>query len=451
MLGALGYQTQGQALPGQPWSAQPKWSFTGAGIADAVLGRFEYVADNTLTGHVDVIVELKGPKVDLDKRDPATMRTPVQQAWGYMNACQSARWALVANYVEFRLYAKRKTLNDVHRVLLDDLNDPEAFARFFAVFHADSLLSDRRLTHRAEELLKMTEEKQQKVGKQLYQTYNDQRLRLIEVLRTRQGVTDLDTAIRTAQKLLDRVLFIAFAEDRRLIDDGRVLEKMAQNRVPMLSTWDNFQNLFRAFNVGHKRTGIDEFDGSLFADDPILDAPAFELDDSWPNLFQQIGDYDFKDEVSVEVLGHIFEQSITDLEKLREKGFDAYRAECEAQKGNATGERKRQGVFYTNRATVDYLVAAALDPAWEERLGALAVNPPPHPAPPKGEGALKPSPFGGEGWVGGLDQARPGSFREDEPATLLMARLAGARRSDRLRPGVRVGGLFDRRVPVVRR
>jgi hypothetical protein len=41
MLPVLGFQTQGMVLTGQPWSAQPKWSFANAGIANAALGRFE--------------------------------------------------------------------------------------------------------------------------------------------------------------------------------------------------------------------------------------------------------------------------------------------------------------------------------------------------------------------------------------------------------------------------
>jgi hypothetical protein len=376
LLESLGYQTHGQVLPGQPWSMQPKWSFHNVGIADVALGRFAFDSGENLTAQIAVVVELKGARVDLDRRDPGTKRSPVQQAWDYLSACDTARWALVTNFVEFRLYSREKTRNHVHRVLLDDLDDPEAFARFFAVFHADSLLGEGRLTLNAQELLKRTDEKQKSVGDDLYRLYDESRFRLIQILQAEKGVADLDTAIRTAQKLLDRVLFVAFAEDRRLIDSRNILETTCQMQVPMLSAWDNFRNLFRAFDKGHPRSGISEFDGGLFETDPILDDPAFELGDEWPQLFETIGKYDFRDEVTVEVLGHLFERSITDLEKLRERGADAYQAEAAeaAQHGKKKGRRRREGVFYTNRSVVDYLVAAALNPTWNEHRAALAAK-----------------------------------------------------------------------------
>jgi type I restriction-modification system DNA methylase subunit len=388
LLGALGYQTSSQVASGDAWSLQAKWSFPNAGIADVALGRFETERTGKLSGQVVVVVELKGTRIDLDKHDPGAGRTPVQQAFVYLNASDAARWAIVSNYREFRLYSRDKGTNHVHRVLLDDLDNADAFARFFAVFHADSLLTEKSLILNAAELLRRTKDKQDKVGKTLYETYDTKRLDLIRILQGKKRVADLDTAIRTAQKLLDRILFIAFAEDRKLLDNSRLLEETFRMKAPMLTAWNNFQNLFRAFDGGDERSGITGFNGGLFAEDPILDDRAFKLDDSWPNLFQTLGNYDFRDEVSVEVLGHIFEKSITDLEKLRSMGVDAYQVLRESERGKKVGERKRQGVFYTHRAIVQYLVGAALDPSWDEHREALAAQhgidlavPGPHPAP----------------------------------------------------------------------
>ena len=53
---------------------------------------------------------------------------------------QSARWAIVSNVAEFRLYSKDRTNKHVYRVGLADLEDPDRFAEFYAVLHADSLL-----------------------------------------------------------------------------------------------------------------------------------------------------------------------------------------------------------------------------------------------------------------------------------------------------------------------
>jgi hypothetical protein len=47
---------------------------------------------------------------------------------------------IVCNYAEIRLYSRQRSSNHVHRVLLTELDDPDRFAEFYAIFHADSLL-----------------------------------------------------------------------------------------------------------------------------------------------------------------------------------------------------------------------------------------------------------------------------------------------------------------------
>src|SRR5690606_4229697 len=68
--------------------------------------------------------------------------------------------------------------------------------------------------------------------------------------------------------------------------------------------------------------------------------------------------------VDVEILGHIFEQSIEDLEALR--------AELEGgQATRQTSRRKREGAFYTPQSITRYLVSQALDPVLAERFERL--------------------------------------------------------------------------------
>ena len=86
------------------------------------------------------MVELKGAKVDLDRKMPTRNITPVQQVWNYLNASESAQWAIVCNYAEIRLYNRQKSSNHLHRVFLSELDDPDRFAEFYAIFHAASLL-----------------------------------------------------------------------------------------------------------------------------------------------------------------------------------------------------------------------------------------------------------------------------------------------------------------------
>ena len=69
----------------------------------------------------------------------------------------------------------------------------------------------------------------------------------------------------------------------------------------------------------------------MFSEDKEVDD--LELDDNWTDFFHSIGRYDFNAVVNVEVLGHLFERSINDLEKLRIRGlFDQDLIDREAPK-----------------------------------------------------------------------------------------------------------------------
>ena len=375
LLTALGYQTQGDAGTDSAFNMIPKWSVDTGGIADVALGVFKFDEFGKVVGTPKVVVELKGAGVDLDRRVGG--RTPVEQAWVYLNACESADWAIVSNFNEIRLY-HRKGSNYVHRVRMIDLVDQNRFAEFYAVFHADALLGTGNFSQKTAWLLKETEDKQETVGEKLYEDYRDRRKELIREL-TAKGY-DFAKSVAAAQKLLDRILFVAFAEDRGLLDNsGKTLENTAALRAHRRTKWNNFQSLFEAIDQGDPPTEIPQYNGELFKRDDILDDPRFELDDKWPTVFTGIGQYDFKDEVTEAVLGRIFELSIEDIEKLKQGGLID---EPEPTDQKKPSRRKLQGVFYTNASIVDYLVHAALQPAYDAEKSQLAAKHSVHPDEP---------------------------------------------------------------------
>ena len=140
LLRGLGYTTQSEVASDQPWTLTPKWNVPGSGEVNAALGKFRLDESGHLSGEPLVMVELKGAKVDLDRKLPTRNITPVQQVWNYLNASESAHWAIVCNYAEIRLYSRQKSSNHLHRVFLTELDDPDKFAEFYTIFHADSLL-----------------------------------------------------------------------------------------------------------------------------------------------------------------------------------------------------------------------------------------------------------------------------------------------------------------------
>lgn len=72
------------------------------------------------------------------------------------------------------------------------------------------------------------------------------------------------------------------------------------------------------------------------------------MDRGRPFANGRIGEYDFREEgeIAVDVLGHLFEKSITGLEKLRVVGlFGSQDGAAAATPKSA--ERKRFGIYYT--------------------------------------------------------------------------------------------------------
>lgn len=171
---------------------------------------------------------------------------------------------------------------------------------------------------------------------------------MIEHLSRKEGKS-LDEAIRIAQKLLDRIIFIAFCEDRELLPENLLEATRTGVRIYSRAknpAWENFLDLFAAVGKGAKgKREISAFNGGLFADDRAIND--LELaEEKWTNAFAGFGNYDFSEEVNVEVLGHLFERSITELEKLRVGGLYALMAGGEdAQAANGiiplAGRRKK--------------------------------------------------------------------------------------------------------------
>ena len=58
----------------------------------------------------------------------------------------------------------------MHRVLLTELDDPDKFAEFYAIFHADSLLGTGMFAQNTGWLLRETGERQEKVSVELYRS-----------------------------------------------------------------------------------------------------------------------------------------------------------------------------------------------------------------------------------------------------------------------------------------
>lgn len=111
---------------------------------------------------------------------------------------------------------------------------------------------------------------------------------------------------------------------------------------------------------------IPAYNGGLFAEDEVLNQ-LIVADDLCQEI-NELAKYDFDSEVSVTVLGHIFEQSIADLETLTEQ-ISGGELPQDVQKTKAvSGKRKREGVVYTPDHITAFIVEHTLGSHIEEKF-----------------------------------------------------------------------------------
>ncbi|MCK9381666.1 MAG: N-6 DNA methylase [Sulfuritalea sp.] len=345
----------------RPFGSGPEWTLndekrTGSGAADTALGFFSSTGKQVIAP-----VELKGADTpDLDAIMPGRHKSPVQQVWEYAMDTPDCHFLLVSNMVEIRLYAVGYTRQVYERFDILELADSDAAYQRFRLL----LSAERLLTGETTKLLRESALAEKEITQKLYRDYKTWRINLLIALMQSTG-KPAETLIEPVQKLLDRVLFVAFAEHRGLLP-SKSLTQAWSHRDPYhpRPIWDNFQALFRAIDKGNPALSIPAYNGGLFAPDPVLDALA--VPDDACRMFAELGGYDFAEDVSVTVLGHIFEQSVSDIEQLKElagtEGFTlgALEAQVKESATSISGKRKQDGIVYTPDPITRFIVDQSL-------------------------------------------------------------------------------------------
>ncbi|MDJ0766791.1 MAG: Eco57I restriction-modification methylase domain-containing protein [Myxococcota bacterium] len=347
---------------GKEWSLHAETHISdGGGSADGALGFFSAVESkkgiSSLQGRIVAPIELKGASNDLDRPAPGRKESAVEQGWRYANYTEGCRWVIVSNYREIRLYRTNKTPAFYERFLLEELTDPKKLKRFYFLLSVWNFLPPQKkqdADSRIDLILKQSDNAEEEITKSLYTEYKNTRLKLVQWLED-NGPKDIapNVLIEKVQKILDRVLFIAFCEDRGLLP-ADTIKKAHDHRDPYSSAsiWTRYKAVFHWVDQGNDDPPIPGYNGGLYKHDPILDEQ-IELPDKLCTELNAITRYDYDTDVSVEVLGHIFEQSVTDLEELK---AIATGQEYEKKKG----KRKTQGVYYTPALITQYIVELAL-------------------------------------------------------------------------------------------
>jgi hypothetical protein len=212
----------------------------------------------------------------------------------------------------------------------------------------------------ADELLQASAKKEAEITQRLYADYRGLRRKLFQDLCRRHSNEPPSAILQYTQTILDRILFIAFAEDRGLLPSDTLKNTCDhRSRFRPEPVWNNFCALFRWIDKGNEAERIPAYNGGLF--EPNTNIDALEVTDEMCAEFKKFATYDYRDEVSVDVLGHIFEQSIADLEELRNSAGIVLPGE------ETISRRKSEGVFYTPAFVTRYIVDQTLGRVFQDR------------------------------------------------------------------------------------
>lgn len=338
------------------------------GRVDLALGSFIGERD-TSKNTVIAPFELKGAGTkNLDAIMSGRHKTPVQQAYEYARDIKGVKWVLLSNYVELRLYAISETSLVYEQFFFRDLLDPTEYAKFYLLLNAKNFISGH-----TEELLEESNSADKDISNKLYADYKLLRENMLSHMIADNPDTSPKDLIQPAQKLLDRILFISFAEDKGLIPNNSI-RKAYEHKDPYnpRPTYQNFIGLFNSVDKGNASLSIPAYNGGLFAKDEVLNQ--LTISDELCEGFKDLAEYDFDSEVSVTVLGHIFEQSIADLEILIESISAGKLPKAKSRTTSVTGKRKKDGVVYTPDNITQFIVANTLGSYISEQFDMMFAN-----------------------------------------------------------------------------
>ena len=341
------------------------------------------------SGEGGVCIEVKGAETaDLfatQNREKPEHKTPVKQAWDYMGK-GNFDYGIATNYRDFVLIDKSRGYSSFH--LFDFLslqNDFGKLKEFIAVFSKSSIIDKNFIP----KLYYESAIEERVFTAEFYKLYHETRLMLIKEFEA-NSKTSTAEALHYAQLFLNRLVFVFFAQGTGKIPRRLLAESILQSLNPSLVSEyshyasDTISNLFERLDQGSK-TPFDlfGFNGGLFREklppdiffndirkesffkDIVLGSSlkrGVKLDEVSQSVINQfrnrlnpiianvlvLASFDFQSEVNVNILGHIFEQSLTDLEQI--------------QGQIVVSRRKKEGIYYTPDYVTDYICRNTIVP-----------------------------------------------------------------------------------------
>ena len=345
-------------------------------------------------GKVIGIIELK------DHKTP-DLKQVETQAFGYKNRHRGTRYVVISNFEKLRFYIDDAT--EYREWDLFSLKE-EDFRELFFCLSWDTLSQDLPIQAKTESV-----SSEDQITRQLYRDYSAFKRELFaDILKNNTTEETPKEQIlllfKKTQKLLDRLLFIFFAEDSGLLppnsmalilDDWQKLKDMDEYR-PLYS---RIRKYFGYLDTGFqgKHYEIFAYNGGLFKPDEVLDSITIS-DEVLAAHCRRLSEYDYASEVDVNILGHIFENSLNEIEEVTAQitnsdndivHFARIFAGSNNSAASSVSKRKRDGVFYTPQYITRYIVENTVGRLCAEKKAEMGIG---------SEGLPSLTQTAGEGW-----------------------------------------------------
>jgi type I restriction-modification system DNA methylase subunit len=328
-------------------------------------------------GQALAVIELKSTKT----KDLESIR---QQAFDYKANQTGCVYVITSNFEKIRFYINNAV--DFEEFNLFTLN-LERFTLMYLCLHQSNLLNNIPLKIKTASVVE-----EEKITKTFYNDYSVFKRELFrdlvkqnmknEVFRAEIQNEDSEQAnkniklvlFKTSQKLIDRFLFIFFAEDRGLLPPNSTLQILKKWKADVdfgdvRPLYNLFKTYFHFLDTGRKgtdsRAEIFAYNGGLFKPDAILDSLLIN-DELLYKHTKQLSDYDFDSQVDVNILGHIFENSLNEIESVN---AEIEGTDFDKQKT----KRKKDGVFYTPKYITKYIVDNTIGKLCTEKKDELKI------------------------------------------------------------------------------
>jgi hypothetical protein len=312
-------------------------------------------------------------------------QTPIKQTYDNLGRFEFIKYGVCTNYQKFILMDINLKFSALQEFdFKSTKNNDEKLKEFIGIFGYTTLVINKDIS----KFKKNSDDADKELSTEFYKLFHETRLMLIKAFTEKEGVQEGE-AIYSAQRFLERILFLFFALDNGLIPNSRLFTERILNQLRLkqctedsTKIFNDIKLLFNGLDKGSKILGIDGFNGELFSGkfpDKIffLDYQSKEffaneimnsklskelkLHGESAKIWKEFGkdvnpiirnllimdSRDFNSELNVTILGHILEQSLDDLSEFQK-----------------TGELKRKidGVFYTPPDLTDYVCRNTIIP-----------------------------------------------------------------------------------------